>query len=1305
MNLPVESVYIHLQADHSTTLERDQARKLLLNNKEDDERDVDAYDREMLMGLASAPIMESLIERDRFHKKKENDPSDFHDILRNNRWIVILGDPGSGKTTFVRWLVSKYIKDVLKRKEAVNKDESHMQMHGHDSTSSDDDSDDVVKKKSKTGNNNNNNMDESLVAGSTRMPILIRVGEFAQDLPKESDLPLIDYIGYHTWMGNRMIDFSAEQKKEKQRSQLKKLQQALHDYIKLGYALIVLDGLDEIPESEKRSRVVRLVEEFVDSYVPTPKHVTVLDSQFSDRELDIPFQAGGNQLIITSRIAGYHARPLNGQFSHYTILRMQIDHMKEFVDHWFQTVHQKMNEVLQLNISSEAIKQKCEVQTDAMKAQLEKFKDSGLGLMASNPCLLNFLCLIAFHTPEAELPAERICLYDRIAKMMVKLWSSKEGKGLSRHPNIVDRLICDIAIYIHQNFSSGLIEKTNLLTVCRKSLQPFYESKKRTINRDSTRLIELFLNWYDPLETVRSQSSQKNLEILFILIDLICRGRARLCTTTRTSLTNKWLCKTDQRFLLLPKFFQKAANLQQLFDDQSTSSSVSNIALPMFLRSLWIFNDIRHGADISEITIHQAEYSMLREYDKNHFFALAFVSKHLQYLYSRAIQQGHIMLKRPYKDPARSEKQLQTLSFAHILCNSLLSVCQSPVSYASQSALIALLPLCRIYQLEHLVLALLYWTNKVSAHDPGAVKWFFEEMQRKTDDQHFSYIDGYNKLTEVERVEISDQTVTNGIQDAIEQETYRLQNALKLLKSHDTEQEGNATLFSAAVSLGYLCWSSSSSNDARRLFKKAMLAVQKIADPTKTNNNDEEQDKIETKEDEIKIDPLYTQLLEHKSSDIRRAASSILATICPNVEELLKIFNNDTEYCYRSLMEAMIHPSDINTTKAHTKCVVALIKSKNDSGLLKLFVSELVESVNDVGSEIEPYPDWSETFSRINHIEIACDLADEMPAAFFTEIDQAGNRKVFQRLLIHTSRQHDYHQKNACIKLISIIGDLTIDVCNMFIDAVVENPSTQAVCYDSMKYFRKPRDFSKREQALQRLDLVLEQLKIDIDDEESPLFQLKSSLQELKSALIELRSPQKCLKCALTQLESILTQLRLDKQLKSNLKQLKSTLQDFEPIIKAWEPVLSQLAKRLKSKSLNKRWAAANFLERLVQCHVVSAFRVQELLRKTIEDAGSKEKLWLRTSDNVQSFYKSMGSLDQMLCKLLMRMLSIDQTSLELSAIQVKNRLLEDFEAMEMSAQLASCINIDEDPLESESESDFNEFSDIDDGKIESKQE
>ncbi|CAF3009856.1 unnamed protein product [Rotaria sp. Silwood2] len=2303
MSLPVESVYIHLKADHSTTLERDQARKLILNNQEDDDRNVDPYDREMSMGVASATMMESFMERDRFHKKKEDDPFDFQEILRNNRWIVILGDPGSGKTTFVRWLASKYIKDVSKRNEAVDKDESNEQMHGRDSTSSDDDSDDSSKKKNKTSNKNN--MDESLVAGSTRMPILMRVGEFAQELAKNSDLSLIDYIGHHTWMGNPMIDFRTEQKKEKekqQQKQLEKLKQALHDYIKLGYALIILDGLDEIPEADKRSNVVRLVEEFVDSYVPTPKHVTVLDSQFSDRELDIPFQAGGNQLIITSRIAGYHVRPLNGQFSHYTILRMHMDYMKEFVDHWFQTVHQQMSDILNLNISPEDIKQICEVQTDAMKTQLEKFKDSALGQMASNPCLLNFLCLIALQTPEAELPAERICLYDRIAKMMVKLWSSKEGRGLSRNPNIVDRLICDIAIYIHQNFSSGLIGKTDFLTVCQKSLQPFCETKKEsemeqianqciddfkrstgiliergqylygflhltlqeyytcksmvtinkrldrpqvlfnifqeqildprfrvpltlalgwvswkwskkrqteteseydkfceilfksnhalsgyfpieilmfltsmkelkslpskkqlftvfdrllsiasqnnwhklfsdlekrmaagllqlppemiqewinrvfssnestvksitsvcsllrecerlvytssnenlkilfkswanktvcasllnhlshdtidnefaideilaniaiskseslfsndlgkmfidnptcltrlslpmlaaiialyggltfsnkrmqrelkqsfdyngnmvtfanfsvifspksmhrkssltsflityirdryvknnvriqsdftnhiqekakkisiedqsleavdtfilmfciigvdqpwlfktfvehkafslaidrfkrianylrqlyfipeiynrfqssisskdsllsnfnnfdkymykqcTVNRDSTRLIELFVNWYRPLETIPSQSSQKSLEILFIFIDLICRGRARLCTTTRTSLTNKWLCKTDQRFLLLPKFFQKAVNLQQLFDHRSTPSSVSNIALPMFLRSLWIFNDIQHGADISEVTIDKAEYSMLREYDKNHFFALAFVSKHLEYLYLRAIQQGYITLKHPYKNQIRSEKPTQTLSFAHILCISLLSVCKPPVSYASQSALIALLPLCRIYQLEHLVLALLYWTNKVSTHDPGAVKWFFEEMQRKTDDEHFLYTDGYDKLSEVERVEISDETVTNGIKHAIEQETHRLQNAIKILKSHDREQEGNAILFAAAVSLGNLCWSSSS-DDAKQLFKKVMSAVQKITDPMvrldainilavcpfllmsehsveshyiiedelknlstktfselpqnlspllfvpfldrhitligahkniidricgildginqmkdendrhaisialgawinlspdiasrlfrfikkstdlsvpmrsqilqfdspllsylteesttskgnnrsfldgqdhsksvfilyaclylinlssdlqklpvylgksslmnvdisrlwnqpiglcqekrtltyshivairekldalnasesclneinllekqlhdfdrcelsarsslakwlkykktsyyyafashaalilartdtwnvdianilcdllvtdsnrfsqeveslfhrkerkssdlghdvlltlikrfvsfekksthaslvltwlfekltiddtqhlhaiiewenkrmevndkqntnidnspisteeqnllkksspiaryftrftgdvmksfteyiqsfigsllnrsgnnrlktsrrqfifgwcarifssesnnidsilkifenllkrdfsptlkssvvfaighssteqaqsillklikhqlqtdvpipeivlamsvhayfwscscqklkfsekETNKIDKTKDKTKTKDDEIKIDPLYTEMLKNESSDIQRTASSVLASICPNVEKLLQIFENDTGYCYRSLMEAIIHPSDINTRKAHTKCVVGLIKANNDSGLLKIFVSELVESMKDVETQIKQYPDWSETFSSINHIEIACDLADEMPAAFSTVIDEVSNRELFQQSLIATSRQHDYRRQNACIKLTSIIGDLTVDVCNMFIDAIVENPSTQATCYDSIKYFRKPRDYPKREQTLQRLDLLLEQLTMEHEDEESPLFQLKSALEDFRSALIALRSPQKYLKYALEKLESILTQLKLDKQLKTNLKQLKSTLQDLEPILNLWGPAMSQLVKHLKSESLNKRWAAANFLERLVQCNVVSALRVQELLRKTIEDDSSKEKLWLRTSDNVQSFYKSMGSLDQMLRKLLMRMFSIDETSIELRAIEEKNRLLEDFQIAEMSAQLASCVNLDEDPDESESESDSNEFSDVDD--------
>ncbi|CAF5047959.1 unnamed protein product, partial [Rotaria sp. Silwood1] len=145
-------------------------------------------------------------------------------------------------------------------------------------------------------------------------------------------------------------------------------------------------------------------------------------------------------------------------------------------------------------------------------------------------------------------------------------------------------------------------------------------------------------------------------------------------------------------------------------------------------------------------------------------------------------------------------------------------------------------------------------------------------------------------------------------------------------------------------------------------------------------------------------------------------------------------------------------------------------------------------------------------------------------------------------------------------------------------------------------------------------------------------------------------------------------------------------------IIKQWEPAFGRLVEHLRSSSLNKRWGAALFLERLVQCNIVSAHCVQNLLSKTIEDPSSKAKVWLgKDDDDVQSVYICAGDLSQMLCKVLMRMSSVDETSTETDVYHIKNCIIEDFNAAETSASLASCINIDEDPLDSGCESDASE--------------
>ncbi|CAF5014817.1 unnamed protein product, partial [Rotaria sp. Silwood1] len=381
---------------------------------------------------------------------------------------------------------------------------------------------------------------------------------------------------------------------------------------------------------------------------------------------------------------------------------------------------------------------------------------------------------------------------------------------------------------IYDRHDRSISSKESLLSNFDNFNQYMY--RKYTINRDSTQLIDLFMKWQHTMNESYHRSSSERVETLFTFIDLISRGRARLCTSTRTSLTKKWLCKTDQTCLLLPNFFQKRENLKKLLGYTSTEPSLSDLSLPMFSRLLWKFNDIHHGTDIAEVIIHKAEYSMLFQHDKHHSFALAFVPKHLQLLFSRAINGGHIIIHHKYENRNLSRKSSPTLSFTHILCTSLLAVCNPTVTYACQSALVALLPLCRIYRLEHLVLALLCWTATISDRDPCAMKWYFEEMQRPTDDEHFSYTDHYDKLSEVNYPDISDEEVTDGVRLAIGKAEDRLQDVLERTKrERDRTPKTDAELSSALISLGYLCWSLPDGNE-KELFEECLTNISKIND-------------------------------------------------------------------------------------------------------------------------------------------------------------------------------------------------------------------------------------------------------------------------------------------------------------------------------------------------------------------------------------------------------------------------------------------------------------------------------------------
>ena len=431
-HLPLTRTFIQLKPINSTSFERSESQRLLIGSDVNIFHDLDSKRQEtkdLWQRLVSAPYMLSMLEQDRYVRNEEEEKDEDgkniseENVVREKRWIVILGDPGSGKTSFARWLVRHHAEKILS--------DEH---HSADNT-------------------------------PVRIPILIRVGEFAELLSEESSSTLFDYIGKHTWMGKCILD--------DQSISLDNLSSALQDSIKQGQALIILDGLDELPVSDQRSHVINAVENFVETYVQTPTSRSVFDNLHLSKCSDDPSRSGGNQIIITSRIEGYHAAPLAGQFDHYLIRPMDVEHMIDFIDYWFNHVHQQIINVLSLEKDNQG-----KIHAEVLKKELQNEENVDRLDMASNCCLISFICSVAFsQSDDSSLPTRRIEFYQDIIDSMLNSWIIK-GSAVSISKLI--RILSDVAIDIHRNSASGLIDENTLKEICIQSIKTLLNNQAYT---------------------------------------------------------------------------------------------------------------------------------------------------------------------------------------------------------------------------------------------------------------------------------------------------------------------------------------------------------------------------------------------------------------------------------------------------------------------------------------------------------------------------------------------------------------------------------------------------------------------------------------------------------------------------------------------------------------------------------------------------------------------------------------------------------------------------------------------------------
>ncbi|MEG5025892.1 NACHT domain-containing NTPase [Microcoleus sp. AT8-B1] len=165
-----------------------------------------------------------------------------------------------------------------------------------------------------------------------------------------------------------------------------------------GRCLILLDGLDEVPESDSDA-VVRQIRQFVQKYY-------------------------NNQFIITCRIAASKYRFHDAGFTNVEVADFNCEQIAAFASNWFVAFSQNM----------EAGKALASQFVEKLKLQ----KNQQIRELAVTPILLNLTCLV--FQAKADFPSNRAKLYEEGMEIMLRKWD--ETRGILRDEVYRDLNLC-----------------------------------------------------------------------------------------------------------------------------------------------------------------------------------------------------------------------------------------------------------------------------------------------------------------------------------------------------------------------------------------------------------------------------------------------------------------------------------------------------------------------------------------------------------------------------------------------------------------------------------------------------------------------------------------------------------------------------------------------------------------------------------------------------------------------------------------------------------------------------------------------
>ena len=224
--------------------------------------------------------------------------------------------------------------------------------------------------------------------------------------------------------------------------------------LKRGNALIILEGLDEIPIHLNRADLIQEINALLEKGVDYDANLNKLScSMFENKEIcgtedpDV-----GNRFIITSRIEGNYYDDINTYIPRLTIEDMSNEALEAFCGSYMECIHD-MTKKNALDHDKPFVREQL---YNSIKANDEIFR------LAINPQLASVIATV-YNQYDNKLPNKRIDLYEkaieRMIERLINMFSVKISTTLfSLNRTIVWSLMQEIAEYLH-NRSEGLTEE------------------------------------------------------------------------------------------------------------------------------------------------------------------------------------------------------------------------------------------------------------------------------------------------------------------------------------------------------------------------------------------------------------------------------------------------------------------------------------------------------------------------------------------------------------------------------------------------------------------------------------------------------------------------------------------------------------------------------------------------------------------------------------------------------------------------------------------------------------------------------